>query len=101
VVIPEWLDWLNCSLTPCQRNSELICTAYTCVSILKGVQRILIFFENKHFQLCHTSRHKTRAGFDSAPQVSVEKGWPSIMRYGPPLNDIGAAHTKHPGLLLT
>jgi hypothetical protein len=57
--------------------------------------------ENKYFQSCHASRHNTRAGFDSAPQVSVEKGYSSIIRYGPPLNDVGTAHTKHPGLLLT
>jgi hypothetical protein len=57
--------------------------------------------ENKYFQSWHTSRHNTRAGFDSAPQVSVEKCCSSIIRYGTSLNDVGAAHTKHPGLLLT
>jgi hypothetical protein len=29
--------------------------------------------ENKYFHSCHASRHNTRAGFDSAPLVSVEK----------------------------
>jgi hypothetical protein len=57
--------------------------------------------ENKHFQSCHASRHKTRAGFDSAPLVSVEKGCSSIIRNGPSLNAVGAAHTLHLGLLLT
>jgi hypothetical protein len=57
--------------------------------------------ENEYFQPWHTSRHNTRAGFDSAPLVSVEKCCSSMIRYGPSLNDVGAAHTKHPGLLLT
>jgi hypothetical protein len=57
--------------------------------------------ENKYFQSWHTSRHNTRAGFDSAPLVNVEKCCASIIRYGLSLNDIGAAHKKHPGLLLS
>jgi hypothetical protein len=47
---------------------------------------ILDLIENIDFQSCHASRHKTRAGFESAPLVSVEKGSSSIIRYGPPLN---------------
>jgi hypothetical protein len=46
-------------------------------------------------------RDNTRAGFESAPLLSVEKGSSSIIRYGLPLSSVGAAHTKHPGLLLT
>jgi hypothetical protein len=57
--------------------------------------------ENKYFQSCHTSCDDTRAGFESAPLVSVEKGSSSILRYGPPLSAVGAAHRKHPGHLLT
>jgi hypothetical protein len=51
--------------------------------------------------MCTSSRAFTRAGFESAPLVSVEKGCSSIIRYGPPLNAVGVAHTTHPGLLLT
>jgi hypothetical protein len=47
------------------------------------------------------SGDNARAGFDSAPLTSVEKGAMSEIRYGPSLTDVGAAHTKHPGLLLT
>jgi hypothetical protein len=64
-------------------------------------QPFLIFVENKYFQSCHTSRHNTRAGFDSTPLASVVKGSSSITRYGPSLDDVGVAHAKHPGLLLT
>jgi hypothetical protein len=32
-------------------------------------------FENKYFQSCHTHRTITRAGFESAPLVSIEKGY--------------------------
>jgi hypothetical protein len=42
---------------------------------------ILGINENEHFQLCHTSRDNTRAGFESAPLVSVETGSSSILRY--------------------
>jgi hypothetical protein len=59
------------------------------------------YLKTNIFQSWHTSRHNTRAGFDSAPQVSVEKGCSSIIRYGPSLKDVGAAHSKHPGFLLT
>jgi hypothetical protein len=62
---------------------------------------ILGIIEDIYFQSWHTSRHNTRAGFDSAPLVSVETGCSSIIRYGPSLNAVDAAHTTHPGLLLT
>jgi hypothetical protein len=62
---------------------------------------ILGLIENKDLQSCHASRHNTRAGFESAPLVSVEKGSSSISRYGRPLNAVGAAHTEHPGHLST
>jgi hypothetical protein len=52
------------------------------------------------FQSWQTYRHNTCAGFDSAPLASVEKGSPSPIRYGAPLNSVGA-DTKHPGHLLT
>jgi hypothetical protein len=57
--------------------------------------------EFKYFQLCHACRDNTRAGFDSPPLTSVEKGSSSILRYGTPLNAVGAAHIMHPGHLLT
>jgi hypothetical protein len=57
--------------------------------------------EKKYFQSCHTPRAITRAGFDSAPLSSTQTGCSSITKYGPPLNAVGAAHTTHPGLLLT
>jgi hypothetical protein len=57
--------------------------------------------ENKSFQSCHTSRDDTRAGFESAPLVSVEKGCSSIIKYVRAYASVGAAHTKHPGLLLS
>jgi hypothetical protein len=44
--------------------------------------------ENKYFQSCHTSRHNTPAGFNSAPLVSVEKSCSSIIKYGPPLSTV-------------
>jgi hypothetical protein len=56
---------------------------------------------DKYFQSCHTSRGNTRAGFDSAPLVSVEKGCSSIFKYGPPLSSVGATHTKQLSLILT
>jgi hypothetical protein len=55
----------------------------------------------KYFQSCHACRDNTRAGFDSAPRTSVGKGSSSILRYGTPLNAVGAAHIKHQGHLLT
>jgi hypothetical protein len=58
-------------------------------------------FEYLKFNRATLRRDNTRAGFDSVPLTSVEKGASSIIRYGPTLNDVGAAHTKHPGLLLT
>jgi hypothetical protein len=61
----------------------------------------LVINENIYFQSCHISRDNTQAGFESAPLLSVEKGCPTIMRDGPPLNAVGAAHTTHPGLLST
>jgi hypothetical protein len=49
-----------------------------------------------------TLRHdNTRAGFDSAPLSSVEKGSSSIIKYGPPFSSVGVAYTTHLGLLLT
>jgi hypothetical protein len=62
---------------------------------------ILAINENKYFQSWHTSCHNTRAGFDSAPLVSVEKWCSTIIGYGPSLNAVGSAHSMHPGLLLT
>jgi hypothetical protein len=59
------------------------------------------YLEINIFQSCHASRENTRAGFEPAPLVSVEKGCSSILRYGLPLNAVGAAHTTRPGLLLT
>jgi hypothetical protein len=56
---------------------------------------------NKYFQSCHASRDNTRAGFESATLVSVERDISSIIRYDPPLSAVGAAHIKHPGHLLT
>jgi hypothetical protein len=101
VVISDRSDWWNCSSTPSRFKAGIIWSDRSSVSILINIQWILIFIENKYVQSWHTSRHNTRAGFDSAPLVSVEKGCSSIMRYDPPLNDVGAAHTKPPGLLLT
>jgi hypothetical protein len=46
-------------------------------------------------------RDNTRAGFDSAPLKSVEKGSSSIIKYGLPLSSVGAAYETHPGLPLT
>jgi hypothetical protein len=74
VVISNRQDWWNCSLTPSRFKAGIMWSGRSSVSILKNIQRILIFVENKYFQSCHTSRHNTRAGFDSAPLVSVEKG---------------------------
>jgi hypothetical protein len=70
-------------------------------NVIKALVAKIAAMETAAATQCHTSRHNTRAGFDSAPQVSVEKGCSSIMRYGPPLKAVGAAHTTHPGLLLT
>jgi hypothetical protein len=73
-----------------------------CVSILlQHNLMVLGINETKYFQSCHTSRDNTRAGFESAPLVSVDKGCSSIMKYVRAYTSVGAAHTKHPGLLLS
>jgi hypothetical protein len=57
--------------------------------------------ENKYFQSCHTYHDNTRAGFDSAPITDTQTGCSSIIKYGPPLSAVGAAHTKQLSLILT
>jgi hypothetical protein len=52
---------------PSRFKAGLIWTGRTSVSILKDIQRFLIFVENKYSQSRHTSRYDTRAGFDSVP----------------------------------
>jgi hypothetical protein len=44
-------------------------------------------------------RDNTRAGFESAPLVSVEKGRSSIIGHGPPLSTVRYGDTYHPRLL--
>jgi hypothetical protein len=58
-------------------------------------------FEYLKFNRGTLRRDNTRAGFDSAPLVCVEKACSSIKKEGPPLSSVGAAYTTHPGLLLT
>jgi hypothetical protein len=101
VVISNRQDWLSISSTPSRFKALLIWTSRTPVSILKDIQRFLIFVENKYFQSCHTSCHNTRAGFDSAPLVSIESGCSSIIKDGPPLSTVRYGDMFYPGLLLT
>jgi hypothetical protein len=58
-------------------------------------------FEYLKFNRATLRRDNTRARFDSAPLVCVEKACSSIKKEGPPLSSVGAAYTTHPGLLLT
>jgi hypothetical protein len=58
-------------------------------------------FEYLKFNRATLRRDNTRAGFDSAPLVCVEKAYSSIKKEGPPVSSVGAAYTTHPGLLLT
>jgi hypothetical protein len=62
---------------------------------------ILGINENKYFQSCHASRDNTRAGFKSAPMVSVETGCSSITEYVWACTSVDAAHTKQSSLILT
>jgi hypothetical protein len=101
VVILNREDWLNVSSTPSQFKAMFIWTGYCVCFDTQHDPLNLGINENKCFQSWHTSRHNTRAGFDSAPLVSVEKGCSSIIRYGPSLNGVDAVQTTHPGLLLT
>jgi hypothetical protein len=57
---------------------------------------ILGINENNYFQSCHTSRHNTRAGFDSAPILHTQTGCSSLCLEGPPLSSVGADHTNKP-----
>jgi hypothetical protein len=52
------------------------------------------------FQLCHTSRVITRAGFESTPLAITQTGYSSIIKYVRAYTSGGVAHTKQPGLLL-
>jgi hypothetical protein len=54
-----------------------------------------------HYKTDVFEHDNTRAGFDSAPLVCVEKAYSSIKKEGPPLSSVGAAYTTHPGLRLT
>jgi hypothetical protein len=59
------------------------------------------YLKNNYFQSWHTLRHNTRAGFDSAPLVSVEKACSSIKKEGPPLGTVRYSNTNQSSLLLT
>jgi hypothetical protein len=48
VVTSNQHDWLNGSSTPSWFKAVLIWTGITSVSVLREIQRILIFIENKH-----------------------------------------------------
>jgi acetyl-CoA acetyltransferase len=60
---------------------------------------ILGINENKYFQSCHTSRDNTRAGFETSPLVSVEKGCSSISKKVQAYTTVRSGNTKYSGLL--
>jgi hypothetical protein len=57
--------------------------------------------KEKYFSVVAPSGDNTRAGFDSAPLVSVEKASSSIKKECPPLGTVRYSNTNQSSLLLT